>query len=85
MDNSPTVLEIDSKAIQHNLRYFNSKLNSKTKLLVVIKAFAYGSDSVSIARILEKEKVDYLAVAITPFSSSVSSFSTGCPFEISFV
>ena len=65
MDNSPTVLEIDSKAIQHNLRYFNSKLNSKTKLLVVIKAFAYGSDSVSIASILGKEKVDYLAVAYT--------------------
>ncbi len=63
MNNSPTVLEIDSKAIQHNLRFFKSKINSQTKLLVVIKAFAYGSDSVAIAKILEKEKIDYLAVA----------------------
>ncbi len=65
MNNSPTVLEIDSKAIQHNLRYFKSKLNLETKLLVVIKAFAYGSDSVAIAKILEKKKIDYLAVAYT--------------------
>lgn len=65
MNNSPTVLEIDSKAIQYNLKYFKSKLYPQTKLLVVIKAFAYGSDSVILAKILEKEKVDYLAVAYT--------------------
>ncbi|MEN8125202.1 MAG: alanine racemase [Bacteroidota bacterium] len=65
MNNSPTVLEIDSKAIQHNLRYFKSKINLQTKLMVVIKAFAYGSDSVAVAKVLEKEKIDYLAVAYT--------------------
>ncbi len=65
MNNNPTVLEIDSGAIKHNLHYFKSKINADTKVLVVIKAFAYGSDAVEIAKILEKERVDYLAVAYT--------------------
>ncbi|MEN8186241.1 MAG: alanine racemase [Bacteroidota bacterium] len=65
MNNSPTVLEIDSKAIHHNINFFRSKLKPGTKFLVVIKAFAYGSDSVEVAKILEKETVDYLAVAYT--------------------
>ncbi len=63
MSNNPTVLEIDVAAIQHNLNHFKSKIN--TKLLVVIKAFGYGSDSIAIAKILEKENVDYLAVVYT--------------------
>lgn len=62
MSNNPTVLEIDVSAIQHNLGYFKTKIKSNTKLLVVIKAFGYGSDSIAIAKILEKEKADYLAV-----------------------
>lgn len=65
MNNNPTVLEIDISAIKHNLRYFKSKINESTKLLVVIKAFGYGSDAIAIAKILEKEDVDYLAVAYT--------------------
>ncbi|MCM2303021.1 MAG: alanine racemase, partial [Flavobacteriaceae bacterium] len=58
-----TVLEIDSKAIIHNFRYFKSKLKSTTKFMGVVKAFAYGNEAVAIAKILEKEGVDYLAVA----------------------
>ena len=63
MSNNPTVLEIDSSAIIHNLRYFKSKIQRHTKLLVVIKASAYGSDAIAIAKILEKQNADYLAVA----------------------
>ncbi|MCD6544007.1 MAG: alanine racemase [Flavobacteriaceae bacterium] len=65
MNNNPTVLEIDAKAVEHNIRYFRSKLKEATKLLVVIKAFAYGSDSILIGKLLEQQKVDYLAVAYT--------------------
>lgn len=63
MSNNPTVLEIDENAVKHNLQYFRSKLKGSTKILVVIKAFAYGSDSVMIAKILKQQKVNYLAVA----------------------
>lgn len=63
--NNATVLEINKNAIQHNLTFFRSQLNKKTKILVVVKAFAYGSDSIILANILAKENVDYLAVAYT--------------------
>ncbi len=63
MNNSPTVLEIHSKAIKHNLQYFQSKLQDQTKMLVVIKAFSYGSDAIEIAKILAEESIDYLAVS----------------------
>ena len=64
MNNHVTVLEIDSNAITHNLNYFKQKLQPETKILAVVKAFGYGSDSVQVAKFLE-DKVDYFAVAYT--------------------
>ena len=58
-----TILEIDLKALKHNFEYLKSKLNSETKFLAVVKAFAYGSDANEIAKYLEKLQVDYFAVA----------------------
>ncbi len=60
-----TVLEIDLGALTHNFNYLKSKLQSETKFLAVVKAFAYGSDSVEVAKHLQKLKVDYFAVAYT--------------------
>ena len=62
MNNHVTVLEIDAKAINHNLAYFKQKLNDATKILAVVKAFGYGSESTEIAKLLQ-DKVDYFAVA----------------------
>ena len=64
MNNHVTVLEIDGNALKHNLNYFKQKLQPKTKILAVVKAFGYGSDGVQIAQFL-KDKVDYFAVAYT--------------------
>lgn len=58
-----TVLEIDLKALKHNYEYLKSKLKSDTKILAVVKAFAYGSDPNIIASYLQELKVDYFAVA----------------------
>ncbi|HEA20030.1 hypothetical protein LCGC14_1437520 [marine sediment metagenome] len=58
-----TVLEIDLGALEHNFRYLKGRLNPETRFLGVVKAFAYGSDSVTIAKKLETLGVDYLAVA----------------------
>lgn len=58
-----TVLEIDLKALKHNFEYIKSKLNRNTKILAVVKAFAYGNDLGTIAVYLEALKVDYFAVA----------------------
>ncbi|EPR72439.1 Alanine racemase [Winogradskyella psychrotolerans RS-3] len=60
-----TILEIDLSALTHNFNYLKSKLQPQTKFLAVVKAFAYGSDSVEIAKHLQKLNVDYFAVAYT--------------------
>lgn len=60
-----TVLEINLGALTHNFNYLKSKLQPNTKFLAVVKAFAYGSDSVTIAKHLQNLNVDYLAVAYT--------------------
>ncbi|WP_458628347.1 alanine racemase [Winogradskyella sp. PC D3.3] len=58
-----TVLEIDFSALTHNFNYLKSRLHPQTKFLAVVKAFAYGSDAVEIAKHLETLEVDYFAVA----------------------
>ena len=58
-----TILEIDLKALKHNYEYLQSKLDSETKFLAVVKAFAYGSDVIKIAKYLQNLNVDYFAVA----------------------
>jgi len=60
-----TVLEIDLSALTHNFNYLKSKLQPQTKFLAVVKAFAYGSDALEIAKHLQKLNVDYFAVAYT--------------------
>ena len=56
-----TVLEIDLKALEHNFNVISSKI--KTKIMAVVKANGYGSNSIEIAKKLESLKVDYFAVA----------------------
>lgn len=51
--------------MRHNLKVLRSRLKAETRFMAVVKAFAYGSDMLRIAQTLEKEDVDYLAVAYT--------------------
>ena len=46
-----------------NYRYFRSRLEPSTRLLVLVKANAYGHGAVEFARMLEDAGADYLAVA----------------------
>lgn len=58
-----TILEINLNHLEHNYHYLRAKLKPETKFMGVVKAFAYGSDSIKIAQKLEVLGVDYLAVA----------------------
>ncbi|MCC9136378.1 bifunctional UDP-N-acetylmuramoyl-tripeptide:D-alanyl-D-alanine ligase/alanine racemase [Pontibacter silvestris] len=58
-----TVLEVNLDALVHNLNYYRSRLAPDTKLMVMVKAFAYGSGSFEVANLLQFHRVDYLAVA----------------------
>ena len=56
-------LEINLSACESNYRYFRSKLHESTKLLVLVKANAYGHGAVEFASLMEDAGADYLAVA----------------------
>lgn len=58
-----TRLEINLNAITHNLKQYQQLLQPTTKVMVMVKAFAYGSGSAEIASVLQFNKVDYLGVA----------------------
>ena len=59
-----TILEVNLNALVDNLNYFRSKLKPATKMMCMVKAFAYGSGAVEVARTLQHHRCDYLAVAV---------------------
>jgi len=58
-----TILEINFEALRHNLNQYRERLSDSTRLMVMVKAFAYGSGLGEIASFLQQERVDYLGVA----------------------
>lgn len=58
-----TYLEIDLNAVRNNLNYFKQQLFSSTKIMVMVKALAYGSGNIEMAQFLNYVNVDYLGVA----------------------
>ena len=58
-----TVMEVDLSAMVQNLNYFKSKIKPGTKLMAMVKAFAYGSGSEEVANLLQYHRIDYLGVA----------------------
>lgn len=63
-DFSDNELEISWEAIQNNLNFFKQKLRSGTKLMLMVKASAYGhSSSEIVSRIQAENLAQYLGVA----------------------
>ena len=59
-----TVLEVNLGALADNVRHYRSFMRPETKLVCMVKASAYGSGSIEVARTLQDLGVDYLAVAV---------------------
>ena len=62
-ENDFSRLEINLPNCLKNYGYFRSLLKKETKLLVLVKANAYGHGAVEFASLMEKAGADYLAVA----------------------
>ncbi|HUS86091.1 MAG TPA: bifunctional UDP-N-acetylmuramoyl-tripeptide:D-alanyl-D-alanine ligase/alanine racemase [Bacteroidales bacterium] len=60
-----TQLEVNLNSILHNLNVFKAKLPRDTRIMAMVKAFAYGAGSKDIAEWLNYNGIDYLAVAYT--------------------
>ena len=59
-----TILEVNLDAVVNNLNHFRSFLKPTTKMVCMVKANAYGSGAVEVAKTLQDHRVDYLAVAV---------------------
>ena len=77
-----TVLEINLNAIVHNLNFYRAKLKPETKIMVMVKAFGYGSGSYEIAKALSHEKVDYLGVAFADEGISLRNAGITTPIIV---
>ena len=66
-----TTLEINLNALVANLNYYRNKLKPDTKIVCMVKASAYGAGSYEIAKTLEDQRVNYLAVAVADEGSEL--------------
>lgn len=62
MNRHLTWAQIDLSAIRHNFRVLR-KLAGKAKILTVIKADAYGHGMIPVAKVLVKERVDFIGLS----------------------
>lgn len=58
-----TVLEVNLNALLHNINIHKSYLKPETKMMAMVKAFAYGTGGYEIAEFLQHHHIDYLGVA----------------------
>lgn len=58
-----TMLSVNLTAISHNLKVYRGMMQKGTRIMVMVKAFSYGSGGYEIANLLQFHKVDHLAVA----------------------
>ena len=66
MQNIPqTRIEVNLNALSHNYTYFQSIVPLGTKFVTVVKANAYGSDLVGVAKHFQDLGAAYLAVVFT--------------------
>ncbi len=63
MEDDFSRLELNLNHAVENYRYFRSLLEPQTKLLVLVKANAYGHGAVEFASMMQRAGADYLAVA----------------------
>ena len=56
-------LHINLNALEHNLRTYKKYLEANVGIIAVVKASAYGTGSLEITQLLERNGVNYLAVA----------------------
>ena len=77
-----TVLYVDLAALAHNVAYFKSLLLPTTKLVCMVKAFAYGTGHVEVSRCLEHAGADYLAVAVADEASQLRQAGIRLPIIV---
>jgi alanine racemase len=77
-----TVLEINAAALVENLNYFRARLRPGTRIMAMVKAFAYGNHSVQVANLLQYHRVDYLGVAFADEGAELRQHNITLPVMV---
>jgi len=77
-----TKLEVNLTALADNLNHYKSLLKPDTKIMAMVKAFAYGSGDHTVSRLLQFNGVDYLAVAYTDEGVSLRKAGIHLPIMV---
>ena len=64
-----TILYVDLNKLEANYNYFKKKIKSSTKVIAVVKAYAYGHGDINISKKLEALGV--YALWVTDFEEGV--------------
>ena len=77
-----TILQINLKSLEHNLKQYRSKIDASVKMMAMVKAFSYGSGSFEVANILQFNNVDYLTVAFVDEGSELRRGGVKLPIMV---
>ena len=77
-----TILQVNLNKLADNFNYLKSKLKTNTKIIAVVKAYAYGHGDITIANYLEKLGVHALWVADFEEGSRIRKSGVNIPIII---
>ncbi|MDR2533795.1 MAG: bifunctional UDP-N-acetylmuramoyl-tripeptide:D-alanyl-D-alanine ligase/alanine racemase [Tannerellaceae bacterium] len=77
-----TVLEVSLDAVVHNYNYFRSLLNPDTRIIAMVKAFGYGAGAHELAKTLQQQRCDYLAVAVADEGAALRREGISIPIMV---
>jgi len=75
-----TILHVDLSKLEENLNYLKSKLNPQTKIIAVVKAYAYGHGDLEVSKKLEQLNV--FALWVSDFEEGVILRRSGIKTKI---
>lgn len=74
-----TWVEVDLRAIRHNLREIRKVLQPGVRIMAVVKANGYGHGAVQVARVALEEGVSFLGVATLEEALALREAGLRCP------
>lgn len=77
-----TELGINLNAVIQNFKEYQKLLTPSTKVMAMVKAFAYGSGGVEIATTLQYQKVDYFGVAYADEGAELRNGGIALPIMV---
>ncbi|MDR1356776.1 MAG: bifunctional UDP-N-acetylmuramoyl-tripeptide:D-alanyl-D-alanine ligase/alanine racemase [Tannerellaceae bacterium] len=77
-----TILEVNLDAVVHNFNYYRSLLQPETKIIAMLKAFGYGVGPDELAKTLQEQHCDYIAVAVADEGAELRKAGISIPIIV---